>query len=252
MTGYLLIEDERFAREEIKRMMAKLRPGYRLAGEAESVHEAVRLLRQTGPDLIIADICIADGLSFEIFEQIHTDIPVIFTTAYDEYALKAFKLNSMDYLLKPIDEKELEKAIAKFEKRAVPGCLSAELERLKSDISAKHAKSRFLVRTGDSFRYVETKDVAFFYSEDKYIHMLTFDGGRHILDHSLEQLEDMLDRTMFFRVSRNCIVNIRAVTGSSRYFGGRMLPEFKPECPTRVIISRSRVDDWLKWLDGSL
>lgn len=252
MASYLLIEDERLAREEIKRMMLRIRPDYRLCGEAESVQEAVECLKVSGPDLLVSDVCLADGLCFEIFERSGTDIPVIFTTAYDEYAIKAFKQNSIDYLLKPIDEKELGVALAKFEKRAVAGSLSAAIERLKADMLGKQRKNRFLVQNGDSFRYIETKEVAFFYSEDKYVHLQTFGGGRHIINHSLDLLEELLDGTMFFRVSRNCIVNIRAVVGSSRYFGGRMLPIFKPECPLRVTISRSRVAKWLKWLDGTL
>lgn len=120
MTKYLIIEDERFAYEEIKRMIQKLRPDYLLAGWAGSLEQALLLLRQGGVDLVIVDIPLSDGLSFEMFEQYPVNIPLIFTTAYDEYALKAFKLNSIDYLLKPIDEKELEAALEKFERNNCP------------------------------------------------------------------------------------------------------------------------------------
>lgn len=250
MTSYLLIEDEHFARDEVKRIMQRIRPGYRLAGEAESVEEAVALLRGGSPDLLLADICLADGLCFEIFEELKLEIPVIFTTAYDEYAIKAFKLNSIDYLLKPVDAGELERALEKFERRALPTSLSPQLEKLKADIFRAHRKNRFLVQTGDRFEHVYTKDTAFFYSEDKYVWLHTFDGRRHIIGYSLEQLEDMLDPAMFFRLSRNCIANIASISGSAKWFGGRILPEFRPECPLKVVVSRKRADDYLKWLDG--
>ena len=176
MVKYLLVEDERFAYEELKRMMQRLRPSWQLAGWAESVEQAVLLLRQGSLDLMIVDIRLSDGLSFEIFEQCPVDLPVIFTTAYDEYAIKAFKVNSIDYLLKPIEESDLEAALCK--------------------------------------------------------------------------LEGMLDRDVFFRVSRSCISNIRSIRKSSRYFGSRLKLYFEPECPHEVLVSRSRVADFLKWVDG--
>ena len=215
MVKYLLVEDERFAYEELKRMMQRLRPSWQLAGWAESVEQAVLLLRQGSLDLMIVDIRLSDGLSFEIFEQCPVDLPVIFTTAYDEYAIKAFKVNSIEL-----------------------GYLAA------------NKKNRFLVQVGDTFRYVETPDVAFFYSEDKLTYLHLFSGKRYIISYSLDQLEGMLDRDVFFRVSRSCISNIRSIRKSSRYFGSRLKLYFEPECPHEVLVSRSRVADFLKWVDG--
>ena len=208
MAKYIIIEDERLAYEEIRRMMQRLRPDYMLTGWATGVEQAVLQLASGGIDLMIVDIRLSDGLSFEIFERTAADIPVIFTTAYDEYALRAFKVNSIDYLLKPVEEQAL-----------------------------------------DTFRYVETSDIAFFYSEEKYVFLHLFSSRRYIVDYTLEQLETMLDEASFFRVSRNCIANIRALGKVSRYFGGRLKIFFSPECPHEVIVSRDRTERVLQWID---
>ena len=250
MVKYLLVEDERFAYEELKRMMQRLRPSWQLAGWAESVEQAVLLLRQGSLDLMIVDIRLSDGLSFEIFEQCPVDLPVIFTTAYDEYAIKAFKVNSIDYLLKPIEESDLEAALCKFERNSALRSAAPEYRQLELGYLAANKKNRFLVQVGDTFRYVETPDVAFFYSEDKLTYLHLFSGKRYIISYSLDQLEGMLDRDVFFRVSRSCISNIRSIRKSSRYFGSRLKLYFEPECPHEVLVSRSRVTDFLKWVDG--
>lgn len=162
MAKYIIIEDERLAYEEIRRMMQRLRPDYMLAGWAASVEQAVLQLASGGIDLMIVDIRLSDGLSFEIFERTAADIPVIFTTAYDEYALRAFKVNSIDYLLKPVEEQALETALCKFERNCLPRTATPELKRLEATYMTGIRKNRFLVRSGDTFRYVKTSDIAFF------------------------------------------------------------------------------------------
>ena len=249
MMKYLLVEDERFAYEEIKRMMQALRADYQMIGWAESVEQAVGFLKQGNIDLMIVDIRLSDGISFEIFEQCPIEIPVIFTTAYDEYALKAFKVNSIDYLLKPIDEKELDAALCKFERRNYLNCTMPEYKKLEETYLSNNKKNRFLIQIGDSFQYVETADIAFFYSEEKYIYLHLFSNRRYIINYSLEQLECMLDRNMFFRVSRNCVANIKSIQKSSKYFGSRLKLYFLPECPHEVLVSRNRVSDFLNWID---
>lgn len=159
---YIIIEDERLAYEEIRRMMQRLRPDYMLTGWATGVEQAVLQLASGGIDLMIVDIRLSDGLSFEIFERTAADIPVIFTTAYDEYALRAFKVNSIDYLLKPVEEQALETALCKFERNRLPRTATPELKRLEATYMTGIRKNRFLVRSGDTFRYVETSDIAFF------------------------------------------------------------------------------------------
>lgn len=252
MVKYFLVEDERFAYEELKRMMQRLRPGWQLAGWVESVEQAVLLLNQSVPDLLLVDIRLSDGLSFEIFEQCAVDVPVIFTTAYDEYAIKAFKVNGIDYLLKPVEEADLEAALCRFERRDALRPTASEYRRLEQGYLSANRKNRFLVQVGDTFRHVETLDVAFFYSEDKLTYLHLFSGKRYVINYSLDQLEGMLDRDTFFRVSRNCISHIKSVRKSSRYFGSRLKLHLEPECPHEVLVSRSRVADFLKWIDGVL
>lgn len=249
MARYLIVEDERLAYEEIRRMMGKLRPTYDFAGWAESVEQAVCLLKEESLDLLIVDIRLSDGVSFEIFEQCPVEIPVIFTTAYDEYALDAFRVNSIDYLLKPIGERELDAALGKFERRCCLCSATPECRKLEADYLSGGKKNRFLVQTGDTFRPVATADVAFFYSEDKYTYLHLFSGRRYIIDYTLDQLERMVDTEQFFRVSRNCIANISSIHKISKYFAGRLLLQFQPECPHEVIVSRSRADYFLKWAD---
>lgn len=252
MTKYLIVEDERFAYEELKRMMQVLRPEYQLIGWAESIEQTILLLQQNKIDLMIVDIRLSDGVSFEIFEQCPVNIPIIFTTAYDEYALQAFKVNSIDYLLKPIEENELEVALLKFERNHSLHSVTPQYRKLEADYLASNKKNRFLIQIGDTFLYVETHEVAFFYSEEKYNYLHLFSDKRYIINYSLDLLESMLDREIFFRVSRNCIANIKTIQKSSRYFGSRLKLHFRPECPHEVLVSRNRVSDFLKWMDGLL
>lgn len=250
MTRYIIIEDEKFAFDELQRMLLILRSDYELAGWAQSVEEAVSLIRNNRADLIITDIRLADGLCFEAFEQCMTDTPVIFTTAYDEFALKAFKMNSIDYLLKPVDEELLSGALDKFERNQLTRIASEAYARLEKSCMSNALKSRFLIQSGDTFRYIETSEIALFYSEDKVVFLHTFSGKRHIINYTLEQLESVLDSQQFYRLSRNCIANIRAVKKVSRFFAGRLHVTLSPECPQKVMVSRSRAAGFLKWLDG--
>jgi two-component system response regulator LytT len=179
---YIIIEDEQLAYEELKRMMTLIRPNYTLTGWAQGVEQAVMLLRGGNFDLILLDIQLSDGLCFEIFEQCPSDVAVIFTTAYDEYALKAFKLNSVDYLLKPIDEGELNAALEKYERHSTNSATTFDSSKLESSYLSGNGKSRFLVQVGDTFRHVQTEDVAYFYSEDKYVFLHLFTGKRYIIN----------------------------------------------------------------------
>ena len=250
MIHYAILEDERFACDEIKRMMAILRPDYALKAWADSVERALSLLAGDVPDLLIADIRLSDGLCFDVFERKPVPVPVIFTTAYDEFALQAFRVNSIDYLLKPIKEDDLGKALAKFEANCLARPSSGQYKELEASYLQHVKKNRFLVSVGDTYMYVETSDIAFFYAEDRYVFLHTFSGKRYIVDYSLEQLEAMLDRRDFFRLSRGCIAHIKAVRKVSKYFGSRLSVSFSPECPHEVLVSRTRVGDCLRWLDG--
>lgn len=250
MANYIIIEDERFAHDEIVRMMRKLRPEYSAVGWTQSVEQAVRMVAQGGYDFIITDIRLSDGLCFDVFERQPTDAPVIFTTAYDEYAIKAFDLNSIDYLLKPVEEGDLLDALGKLERNMLVRANSARCADMALGYLSHTRKNRFLIRIGDTYRYVLTADVAYFVSEDKATFLCTSEGKRYIIDYSLNQIEPTLPQDQFFRLSRACIANIRSVSRVSKYFGGRLCVALSPETAERIIISRSRAGDFLKWMGG--
>lgn len=246
---YLIVEDERFAYEELKRMMTKLRPGYSLEKRTKMTVDTIQFLKTTVVDLILMDIRLADGNCFEIFNHIEVSTPVIFTTAYDEHAIKAFKLNSIDYLLKPFDEKELETALIKFEKIFHNHLYKATPKNFEQILSFK-TKNRFLISKGENYHYIETTEIAHFYSEDGVVFLHTFHNKRYIINYTLDQLEQQLNSHLFFRVSRNCIGNVKAISNVTKYFNSRLKLSFSPVCPHEVLVSRVRVPDFLKWMDG--
>lgn len=247
----LIVEDERFAYEELKRMMAELRPGYSLEKRTKTVIDTIAFLKTSAVDLILMDIRLADGNCFEIFNHVEVATPVIFTTAYDEHAIKAFKLNSIDYLLKPFNEKELEAALAKFENIFHKHSYKTDPKNFEQIMYAK-TKNRFLISKGDNYHYIETMDIAHFYSEEGVVFLHTFHNKRYIINYTLDQLEQQLDSRLFFRVSRNCIGNVKAIKNVAKYFNSRLKLSFLPVCPHEVLVSRVRVPDFLKWMDGIL
>lgn len=247
--NYLIVEDERFAYEELKRMMSKLRPGYLLEKQTKTVIDTIGFLKVSAVDLILMDIRLADGNCFEIFNHVKVSTPVIFTTAYDEHAIKAFKLNSIDYLLKPFDEKELEAALIKFENIFHSHSYITSPKNFEQILSLK-TKNRFLISKGENYHYIETTDIAHFYSEDGVVFLHNFHDKRYIINYTLDQLEQQLDNRLFFRVSRNCIGNVKAIENVNKYFNSRLKLSFSPVCPHEVLVSRVRVPDFLKWMDG--
>lgn len=248
---YLIVEDEQFAYEELKRMMTKLRPCYVLEQQTKTIIDTIKFLRASDVDLILMDIRLADGTCFEIFNHIEVSTPVIFTTAYDEHAIHAFKLNSVDYLLKPFDEKELEIALTKFEDIFHRHSYKIRSENFQQILSFK-TKNRFLISRGENYHYIETKNIAHFYSEDGVVFLHTFNDRRYIINYTLDQLEQQLDNRLFFRVSRNCIGNVNAIDNAAKHFNSRLKLSFSPACPHEVLVSRVRVPDFLKWMDGIL
>jgi two-component system, LytTR family, response regulator LytT len=248
---YLIVEDERFAYEELKRMITELRPDYFLEKRTKTVIDTIAFLKSITVDLILLDIRLADGNCFEIFNHVTLSTPVIFTTAYDEHAIKAFKLNSIDYLLKPFNEKELEAALTKFENIFHHPSHKTAPVNFEQLLSVKN-KNRFLISKGDNYHYIETADIAHFYSHDGVVFLHTFQNKRHIINYTLDQLEQQLDTGLFFRVSRNCIGNVKAIGNVAKYFNSRLKLSFLPECPQEVLVSRVRVPDFLKWMDGIL
>lgn len=248
---YGIIEDEIHSIENLKQIMHKIRPGYQLSFESQSVVESAEILAGNhGADLIFMDVELTDGNCFDIFKMVKVTTPIIFTTAYDEYALKAFKVNSIDYLLKPIGEKDVDDTLNKFEH------LCAELGRKQTDISglermfANRNNQRLLIFKGDTISYIQVKDVAFFLSEGNYVYA-NLNNGQHPITtfRTLAELAEILDSTQFFQLSRNVITSVNAVLKISKYFRGRLFVTLKSGNLTQdVIVSASRRNEFLSWL----
>ena len=246
----IIIEDEKPAARLLQRKVEKL--GLQVNEMLHSVEEAVYWFQNnTHPDLIFLDIQLSDGLSFEIFETIDIKSAVIFTTAYDEYALRAFKLNSIDYLLKPIDEDDLEVAINKFKQRNQPQNLSLDFEMIKRMLvnpAEKEFKKRFTVKIGQQLKLIDIQEVECFFSQDKGTYLHTLDNRDYLLDGTLEQLETELNPEDFYRVSRKFIVPMKAIKEIQMHSNSRLklvLPTYKDD---EVIVARERVGDFKEWI----
>jgi two-component system response regulator LytT len=247
----IIIEDEKPAARLLQRKVEKL--GLSVKTMLHSVEEAVEWFTSNQhPDLIFLDIQLSDGLSFEIFEQIKINSAVIFTTAYDEYALRAFKLNSIDYLLKPIDEDDLEVAITKFknqfQKSVVTNLDFEAIKRMLVNPIDREYKKRFTIKMGQQLKMIAIDEVECFYSENKGTYLHTLDNRDYLLDNTLEQLETELDPTAFYRVSRKFIVPIKAIKEIQLHSNSRLkviLPTYKDD---EVIVARERVTDFKEWL----
>jgi len=247
----LIVENERLAAEKLVRALKKIDKSIIVLGVVETVEDAINRIQDTPqPDLILMDIQLDDGLCFEIFETINVDIPIIFTTAYDEYTLKAFKVNSVDYLLKPIDEESLKSAISKFKK------LYADNDPFKKDFRQllhefrNQYKSRFLIKIGDKYRSVIAGEISHFHIIERSVFLTDFHGKDNSVDYSLEQLQTLLDPRKFFRINRECIINIDAISLMSSYSSSRLHLTIKnQEKSDLFVVSREKVSDFKKWID---
>ncbi|QNH63467.1 LytR/AlgR family response regulator transcription factor [Hymenobacter sediminicola] len=253
----LIIEDEPLAANRLAGLLKKQPQPVEVVGMAESVVEAEALLRalQPAPDVLFLDIHLADGLSFELFERLEIRSPVIFTTAYDKYALRAFKVNSVDYLLKPIAPEELTAALAKLQRQreaAAPQFDAALLARvLQQAQPAKEYKSRFVVRVGEHLKAIPVEQIAYFASLEKVTLLHTREGRRFVVDYTLEQLEQMLDPTEFFRLNRAYLAHAEAIHDIIHYTNSRLQTVLKPTAPDNdtVLVSREKVAAFKAWLD---
>ncbi len=248
----LIIEDEKPAARRLEQLIRQQRPQASILGAIDSVERAVQWFREnTPPALMFLDIQLADGLSFDIFREVEVQAPVIFTTAYDQYTLKAFKLNSIDYLLKPIDPEELQQALEKFDRYfgKAPLLDTRALESLIQSFQAPEYKERFIVKAGQQLTFIQVEDIRYFYSEDGLLFARMNDKKRHALDYTLDQLENLLDPKDFFRLNRKTIANINAIYKVAPYFNSRLIVEMRPQPEFEVIVSRDRVTDFKNWLD---
>lgn len=244
----VIIEDEPLAQEELVRLISKCFPAFEVLAVLDSVERSVEWLRHHCADLLFMDIQLSDGISFDIFEQVEVKTPIIFTTAYDSYAIRAFEVNGIGYLLKPIIEADLVRAVEKLD--TFPRSSDRLEQLLETFQAAKTYKNRVSVKLGDRFLSVEMADVAYFYAEEGVTFVATMQNRRHIVDYTLEALEPMLDPCAFFRVTRGCIASIGAIDCVSKYFNSRLKVKLKPVLEGELLISRVRVPAFLKWLDG--
>jgi len=248
----LVIENERPAAEKIVKLLRKIDKSVSVIGVIETVEDAInRLQDKPEPDLVLMDIQLDDGLCFEIFETINVEFPVIFTTAYDEYTLKALKVNSVDYLLKPIDEESLRNAIQKFNKffYADKDPFKRDFKQLIHEFRTQY-KTRFLIRTGEKYRSVTTREISHFHISERNVFLTDNQGRDYGIDYSLDQLQSMLDPGKFFRINRECIVNIDAISLMYSYSSNRMQLTVKNlEKDELFVVSREKVGEFKKWID---
>jgi DNA-binding LytR/AlgR family response regulator len=251
----LIVEDEPYARNEMKRLLARVPATVNVLECTDSVEDTVEWLSENPPpDLIFLDIQLSDGLSFEIFNQVEVNAPVIFTTAFDEYAIRAFKVNSIDYLLKPIKQEDLEQAIHKYEQlssqagEASTGIRLEQIEKLL-DLHKPSYKSRFIAKVGDQIKHIEINDVAYFRAEDNEVMLVTHKNNRYIIDYSLDQLTGLLRPEDFFRANRSYIITPGAIKKISKYFNSRLHLELIPATDDTVLISRVKVPEFMQWMD---
>lgn len=247
----VIIEDEKPAARRLSRMLGEF--GIDPIAMLHSVEESINWFsKNEHPDLLFLDIQLSDGLSFEIFDEIDVKSAIIFTTAFDEYALKAFKLNSIDYLLKPIDSDELENAIQQFKKTQTLSHKSGiDLEQLKGLIfpSQKNFKKRFTVKIGQHLKMINVESIECFYSENKSTQMHTIDNRSYLLEDTLDKLESNLDPASFFRVSRKYYVNINAIKDIISYSNSRLKIMLNSFSEGEIIVSRERVKDFKNWIE---
>jgi len=252
----LIIEDEAPAYRRLNTLLTKNHQDLEVIEVIDSVSEAVKWLRNhQAPNLIFSDIQLADGLSFEIYKQVEVACPIIFTTAYDEYMMDAFETNGIDYLLKPIEENSLNRSISKFRKlTAADSSAQSPIGDLLEALEKKEKKykNRFLVKVGSKLVPVLTTDVAYFQSSEGSTEMVLGSKKRFIVDHTLEELDTVLDPGQFFRLNRQFLSNISSIESIHQYFKGKLKIYLKPETDSDVIVSREKARLFKNWLDGDI
>lgn len=249
----LIIEDETAAAVNLRALLSEVEPSIEVLEVLESVAESVDYLRSNPtPELIFMDIHLADGDSFKIFKHVEVNCPIIFTTAYDQYALDAFKVNSIDYLLKPIAPTDLRRALEKLHRLSAPE-RNSMIERTKVMATEPQQASQnvFLVQVRDRIRPLKTEEVAYFYTCDERVTAHTFAGEELVIDRTLEALSGVLNEEEFYRANRQFIVARKALKDISVWFGSRLALNLSVETPERIIISKARVPKFKKWLTGA-
>jgi DNA-binding LytR/AlgR family response regulator len=247
----LIVEDEVMAQRSLARVLTQNFPDFNIVGFSDSVKGTVAWLNDPAnkADIIFMDVELSDGICFEIFRQADVQAKVIMTTAYDHYALKAFEAGSVDYLLKPIEADQLKRAVSRCRTNGSKIDVEALARALEGAASRKTYKERYIVRFNDRIIPLLTSSIAYIFSEDKNNYMVTFDGQKYIIDSALDVIIDELDPEHFFRISRGCIVSMKAIDTIVKQAGGRLRLMAHPATSFELTVSRSRVDDFLKWLE---
>jgi DNA-binding LytR/AlgR family response regulator len=250
----IIIEDEAPAANRLIKLIQSLRDDVEIVKRLDSVESSVNYFK-TSPqaDLIFMDIQLADGLSFQIFESVEIQTPIIFTTAFDQYTLKAFKVNSVDYLLKPIDEKELEKSLDKYQQlhQKNKEGFSNKILQLVEQINQTKFKERILIKRGQQMSFIKTEQLAYSYADGKLCFAVDLSGNKYLLECNLTQLEEQLAPKQFFRINRNLLVNIDSIQKVHTWLGGRLKLELVPTTNIETVVSRERVNEFKDWLGGN-
>jgi two-component system, LytTR family, response regulator LytT len=255
----LIIEDEELAVKKLQKTLASVDPGAEVVGVADSIRSSVNWLQTNPtPDLILMDIELADGQSFEIFDKVEVKSTVIFTTSYDEYALKAFKVNSIDYLLKPVQKEDLQAALDKLKSiksmyannNSPASSLNVDslVKELQQKLQPKEFRKRFLVKHAQKLVSVDVEEIAYFYSDGRLNFFKTADNRKFVVDYTMDDLEEMLDPDQYFRISRAFYVSVNCIDQIHDYFGNRLLLHLKPAVDKEAIVSREKVTDFKKWM----
>ena len=252
----LIIEDEELAVKKLHKMLIGIDDSIEVIANLDSIESSVEWLENNEtPDLIMMDIELLDGQSFEIFNRVKVKSPVIFTTSYDEYALKAFKVNSVDYLLKPIQREDVAAALNKYRQMfAAPAASQPSInmdmlvKELQQKLQPREYRKRFLVKNVQKLVSVETDDIAYFYSDGRLNFFKTTDNKKYVVDYTMDELDGMLDPDKYFRISRSFFVSIDSVDQINDYFGNRLILTLKPAVDKEALVSREKVTDFKKWL----
>lgn len=251
----LIAEDEPLASERLEEIILKYDPDIEVVGRMDTVESAIKFIKNEDYDIAFCDIKLADGISLSIFDKVPTLKPVVFTTAYDDYTLKAFKTNCIDYLLKPIKYKDVERALDKYyDLTNLSDSPSATLDnrllqQLKVTLSQDY-KKRFLVKAGNKFLFIKTEDISLFEADGKFVSLVTKDKAlRFIIDYKMEELVDILDPKTFFRINRSYIVSVDSISEAKSYYNNRLKLQLNPSVDKELIVSRDKVSKFKAWLN---
>ncbi len=248
----VIVEDESIASRRLANLIEELAPEIEITAQITSVESGVSWFKNNPqPDLIFLDIQLNDGYGFDIIDSLEDHPPIIFTTAYNEYAIRGFKYNGLDYLLKPIDKKDLENALTKYRKNNINSSKSLNEDKFEhiKGLFTKEYKRRFMIKIGNQFNTFDVDSIAYFKSHEGSIFLHSHSGKHYPIEYTIDQLEDILNPVHFFRINRKFMVSVHAVTEIHSYFNSRLLLKLKPMDDEQIIVSRERTSNFKKWLD---